>query len=601
MPTEITALPTPPSRQDPDNFAARGDAFMGALPSFATEANTLAAEVNQISTDFGTADALKDEIRVLRDDVLAVANATGGVMFYDTKADAEAAVGALSESDIVEVMADESRAGRRARYRVESAALVFKIYPDDTLNKVSKGVYQSTVLYEYAGGMFLGVGVASVAYNQVLYVPNINFTTTGVWLEDRPNLDVVHKQTAQESAYSLPAHRALIPRTSASDLYAFGDSQTAGSNAATGVYYTDGAGVLLPKFKWPNILASMYDNSMQPYNFAVGGQRLGWNTGGYEYSIFNQMGNLGPYSGGAETSYAVAVMAGWNSVNPSSTTEDFYRIVRRSHEANIARLLMDGWGAITHLGWADPNNGGQAGGAFSFATTSGVSEAIQDTVASNKTSFNPFSYGDSAGARWTQQLTNGQYSEVTFGGKRAACVFLETDPVGEGIATISLDDGTGAVDVGTVDCHWTSLFNDDRHPLMFWIEDLPPTATIRVTCEAASGKVVRLLAIGYTEKSEIIARKRTIIYGTMVANSANGHDPETLFQCAKQCEAAVGTFSEYGVLFANPFSHWVEVEDQEPQDISHLTPSGNMRVARAFASAVQLPFVPSVSFYKYAG
>jgi hypothetical protein len=46
----ITPLPTPPSRDDPANFAARGDAFLGALPAFAAETNALAGEV--------TADAL---------------------------------------------------------------------------------------------------------------------------------------------------------------------------------------------------------------------------------------------------------------------------------------------------------------------------------------------------------------------------------------------------------------------------------------------------------------------------------------------------------------------------------------------------------------
>lgn len=43
----ITPLPTPPSRSDPANFADRGDAFLGALPTFATEANALAAATNQ--------------------------------------------------------------------------------------------------------------------------------------------------------------------------------------------------------------------------------------------------------------------------------------------------------------------------------------------------------------------------------------------------------------------------------------------------------------------------------------------------------------------------------------------------------------------------
>jgi hypothetical protein len=42
----ITALPTPPSRQDPTNFNDRADAFLGALPQFQTEANALQTNVN---------------------------------------------------------------------------------------------------------------------------------------------------------------------------------------------------------------------------------------------------------------------------------------------------------------------------------------------------------------------------------------------------------------------------------------------------------------------------------------------------------------------------------------------------------------------------
>ncbi len=41
----ITPLPTPPSRQDPTNFNARADAFLGALPTFATETNATADNV----------------------------------------------------------------------------------------------------------------------------------------------------------------------------------------------------------------------------------------------------------------------------------------------------------------------------------------------------------------------------------------------------------------------------------------------------------------------------------------------------------------------------------------------------------------------------
>ncbi len=46
----ITALPTPPTRQDPTNFAARGDAFLAALPTFQIEANETADFVNDRAT-----------------------------------------------------------------------------------------------------------------------------------------------------------------------------------------------------------------------------------------------------------------------------------------------------------------------------------------------------------------------------------------------------------------------------------------------------------------------------------------------------------------------------------------------------------------------
>lgn len=39
----MTPLPTPPSRDDPANFSARGDAFLGALPAFQTELDAVAA------------------------------------------------------------------------------------------------------------------------------------------------------------------------------------------------------------------------------------------------------------------------------------------------------------------------------------------------------------------------------------------------------------------------------------------------------------------------------------------------------------------------------------------------------------------------------
>lgn len=46
MAATITTLPTPPSRTAPAVFSERADAFLGALPTFVTEANALAVEVS---------------------------------------------------------------------------------------------------------------------------------------------------------------------------------------------------------------------------------------------------------------------------------------------------------------------------------------------------------------------------------------------------------------------------------------------------------------------------------------------------------------------------------------------------------------------------
>ena len=59
----ITPLPTPPSSADPANFDTRADAFLGALPTFATETNDVANTLNPLA---GSAD-----------DILAVANYKG--------------------------------------------------------------------------------------------------------------------------------------------------------------------------------------------------------------------------------------------------------------------------------------------------------------------------------------------------------------------------------------------------------------------------------------------------------------------------------------------------------------------------------------------
>ena len=55
----ISALPSPPSRQDPANFADEADAFLGALPTFQSEVNASGTYIDgkaaEVDTDAATA------------------------------------------------------------------------------------------------------------------------------------------------------------------------------------------------------------------------------------------------------------------------------------------------------------------------------------------------------------------------------------------------------------------------------------------------------------------------------------------------------------------------------------------------------------------
>jgi len=56
LPT-ITTLPETPSRQDPTNFSTEADAFLGALPTFGTELNSLGSYLDTLAS---TVDAQAD-------------------------------------------------------------------------------------------------------------------------------------------------------------------------------------------------------------------------------------------------------------------------------------------------------------------------------------------------------------------------------------------------------------------------------------------------------------------------------------------------------------------------------------------------------------
>ena len=100
MVAQITPLPTPPTRQDPVNFPARGDAFLGALPQFQVEANALANEVNQKAADvINTAGTIEAEILAATNSAVAqsTASASASASAASISANSAAASANLAE------------------------------------------------------------------------------------------------------------------------------------------------------------------------------------------------------------------------------------------------------------------------------------------------------------------------------------------------------------------------------------------------------------------------------------------------------------------------------------------------------------------------
>lgn len=99
-PTPITNLPTPPSRSDPTNFPARGDAFLGALPTFATEANAVAANAysnaleaaNSAVSSANSASAATTQANAAAQSAAGAAAAAGATKWVSGQAYSEGAV-----------------------------------------------------------------------------------------------------------------------------------------------------------------------------------------------------------------------------------------------------------------------------------------------------------------------------------------------------------------------------------------------------------------------------------------------------------------------------------------------------------------------------
>lgn len=89
----------------------------------------------------------------------AAASASGSVLFYNTKALADAALSGLPANQIVEILIDESRGGTRTRYRKEGGVYVYKITLSNETNRFVAG---TEYLYQWLTALTAGTAVKSV-------------------------------------------------------------------------------------------------------------------------------------------------------------------------------------------------------------------------------------------------------------------------------------------------------------------------------------------------------------------------------------------------------------------------------------------------------
>lgn len=71
----ITTIPTPPTTSSPNDFDAKADAFLSALPTLGVELNNLSTEINSTAGDINT---YKEVVLSARDEVISSENIAVG-------------------------------------------------------------------------------------------------------------------------------------------------------------------------------------------------------------------------------------------------------------------------------------------------------------------------------------------------------------------------------------------------------------------------------------------------------------------------------------------------------------------------------------------
>lgn len=354
-------------------------------------------------------------------------------------------------------------------------------------------------------------------------------------------------------------------------LYLFGDSQTFGFNASGSAVYTDTTiSRLLQAYRWPDIYASAGGRSLSVQNFGVTGSGLRF-IGGQPMSAvwawqtqFYSMGQLPINWAGT-----CAMTNGWNDcTGAGAASDELLRVMRRAMEACTARAVINDFGGVTTAGAY--RVAPQAVAGWSCTGT-------DEVLTSPSEGCNPFPISGSAVNAVIRKirLAPAQYIEFTVLAVERLALFLEAFSAGAPF-TISVNGDA----VHTDSCATTI---PDFWPMVVWLENVTPGDVVRITAGGTAGQSVIWHATGYVA-AVTAAPDRAVIVCTTSGNP-NNHTVNNIQRVGQQALMAARTHADMGVLFADLASSW-QVGDNDGQDPDHISPQGNLRLARALGQAV---------------
>lgn len=390
----------------------------------------------------------------------------------------------------------------------------------------------------------------------------------------QPDLAPKFGDNVDEARNNLGLVPAFLNQTGT--LTAIGDSNTYGSNNATGEDYAS-ATRLLAAYRWVDMLATRDQRALSIANIAIGGSRVSWKDSANFYDQWSQFNAFGQVD--YNWTGVLAMMPGWNNTSSSTTGDDFYAAMRRAFEALVGRALIDDYGAISINGWMRSGTSDIISG---WSNTGSNNQYLYGTSADRRKVM-PFYFGDSSAARYRIDLDGTDYLQFTLTNKQSAALFFDTSSDG-GAFTVRVNGQQ--VFAGTT--AYAAPSAGDQYPFMVWLDDLPASAVVRVTSAVGAGEHVYWLGCGWNDINTGKAVDRTIIVGSVIANTTSSRAVSMLQAVAQQSRAAVATFADYPVFWADVFNSWVQATDSEPQDTSHFTPSGGEHVYSAFRNAYRL-------------